>query len=428
MGAAGDMLAAALFELIEDKEKIIEKINALKISGVQMNMERAQKCGIEGTKFHVLVNGSEEGGHEHMHESHEHEHTHEDHMHEHSYEGHMHEGHMHEHSHEGHEHTHHHTSLKDIEDIVGRLDVSDKVKTDVLNVYKLIAEAESNAHGKPVEEIHFHEVGAMDAVADITVCAMLFEELMPLKIIASPVHVGAGFVKCAHGTLPVPAPATVFILKGIPIYGGEIKSELCTPTGAALLKTFADEFKEMPLMKIEKTGFGLGKKDFERLNAVRVLLGETLGENECEASGKACENLVAKLSCNIDDMTPEDLSFASEILREEGALEVFTTAVTMKKGRAGFLLTVLSKPEDKEKMAGLIFKHTTTIGIRETLSKRYVLERREEEIETPFGIVRKKISEGFGVRKEKIEHDDLLKIAKENNLSIDEVRKKIQNK
>lgn len=293
MGAAGDMLTAALLELLTEEQQVefVEKMNNLGIPGVEVQKSTVSKCGINGTHVKVLVNGEEEGElmlhhhhhdeHEHSHE-HSHEHTHE-HEHEHEHE-HTHE-HGHEHSHEhhhdhehdhGHAHTHSHHGMADIEHIVmHHLDIPENVKHDIMAVYGEIAEAESVAHGKPIDEIHFHEVGTMDAVADITAVCLLIDMIKPEKIIASPVHVGSGTVRCAHGILPVPAPATAYILRGVPIYGGKIKSELCTPTGAALLKHFVSSFGDMPIISLEKIGYGMGYKDFPQANCVRAFLGET---------------------------------------------------------------------------------------------------------------------------------------------------------
>lgn len=291
MGAAGDMLTAALLELLPEPEKFVERLNALGIPGVEYRAVPCVKCGIKGTRMEVLVHGEEECAEEHAHH---HEHAHDEtHIHEHrsahSHEelrGHCHEEHTHDGAHEhGHEHAHthehacgghhHHAGMADIEAIFARLDMPEAAKADALAVYKIIAEAESAVHGVPVTEIHFHEVGAMDAVADVAAVSLLMHELAPARVSASPVHVGSGTVRCAHGVLPVPAPATARILEGVPIYGGEVRGELCTPTGAALLKHFATGFGPMPLMRLEKTGYGMGKKDFgDRANCVRAMMGE----------------------------------------------------------------------------------------------------------------------------------------------------------
>ncbi|MCR4768119.1 MAG: nickel pincer cofactor biosynthesis protein LarC [Saccharofermentans sp.] len=387
MGAAGDMLLASLAELTGDVKACEEKLNSLGIPDVTYEFEKSVKCGIEGTHAHVIVHGVEED--EHMHE-HEHEHHHE-HEHEHA---------EHDHHHE-HEHHHHHTHMSDIENIINGLNVSDKVKADALAVYGLIAEAESRAHGKPVTDIHFHEVGTMDAVADITGVCVLLEQLAPDRIIVSPLATGYGHVRCAHGILPVPAPATAGIIEGIPTYSGDVEGELLTPTGAALLKHFAGSFGPRPVMTIEKTGYGMGRKDFAKANMLRTFIGSEEGEGD----------KVIELKFNVDDMTGEETGYATGVLMENGALDVFTTPVFMKKNRPGILFTVLVKPEDKEKFARLIFENTTTIGIRYNAMDRFKLARREEKVMTKYGEIRVKVSEGFGVTKAKPEYDDVSEAA-----------------
>ena len=419
MGAAGDMLTAALLELLPDREKMLERLNGLGIPGVETVCEKTQKCGIGGTCVSVRVHGEEESeelyGHDAAH-AHDHEHTHETghaHDHEHTHETeHVHD---HEHTHEaGETHSpahHHHSGMHEIEHIVNHLPVSERIRKDILAVFGMIAEAESHVHGVPVTEIHFHEVGTMDAVADITAVCVLMDQIAPDQVIVSPVHVGSGQVKCAHGILPVPAPATAYILKDVPIYGGEIRGELCTPTGAALLKYFASRFGAMPVMRTLAIGYGMGKKDFPAANCVRALLGETEGAGDT----------VAELVCNVDDMTAEAIGFAGETLLEAGALEVYTVAAGMKKSRPGTVLHVMCAESVKDKMAELIFKHTTTIGIRENISRRYTLSRSMQKIQTPYGEVRKKFSEGYGVTREKYEYEDLARIAREQGMSIQEV-------
>lgn len=406
MGAAGDMLTAALTELLPDPDSFIDELNHLEIPGVQYSKEPAVKCGITGTHVHVLVNGEEEGGHEHHHHDHEHEHEHHHHDHEHEHHHHDHE-HEHEHGHE-----HHHSSLHDIEHIVSDLSVPEAVKADILAVYHLIAEAESHVHGVPVNQIHFHEVGTMDAVADVTAVCMLIRRIAPDEIVASPVHVGSGQVRCAHGILPVPAPATAYILQDIPMYSGDIKGELCTPTGAALLKHFVSRFGPMPAMRTIAIGYGMGTKDFEAANCIRAMLGET----------KDRTDIVLELSCNVDDMTAEEISFAMDRLFEAGAREVYTIPIGMKKSRPGILLRAMCLEEDREQVLKAMFRHTSTIGIRESSTRRYVLKRHIETMETPYGPVRCKISAGYGTERRKYEYDDLLKIAAEQNMTLKEVR------
>lgn len=374
MGAAGDMLTAALLELLPDKEAFLHRMNHLGIPGVMVSAEKSVKCGITGTHFTVRVHDAEED--EHIHDHH-----------------------------------HHHGSMDQIRSIVNAMPIPTMVKLDILAVYSEIAEAESHAHGVPVNQIHFHEVGSMDAVTDITAVCLLMHKLDADRIVASPVHVGSGTVRCAHGVLPVPAPATAYILKHVPVYGGKIQSELCTPTGAALLKHFVEEYGDMPTMKVSKIGYGMGKKDFERANCVRVMLGESTDTKD----------EILELNCNIDDMTGEAMGYALEQLMEHGALDAFTVPIGMKKSRPGFMLTVLCKETNKEELVRFIFQHTTTLGIREKCCERYVLERRTDTVDTSYGKIRRKVSTGYGVQRIKLEHDDLARIAKEQNLSLSEV-------
>ena len=276
MGAAGDMLTAALLELLDEDAcaSFIEEFNGLGLPGIVMEAEPSVKCGIEGTRVHIKVDGAEED--EHLHDHHHEHNAHNPHP---SHETHAHRVHdadfHHAHVHDGTPHTHSHNGIAEIRHIVkDHLDLPKNVKEDILNVYDIIADAESRAHGVPITEVHFHEVGTMDAIADVTAVCMLIDRIKPQRIAASPVNVGGGTVKCAHGIIPVPAPATANILEGIPSYSGDIKSELCTPTGAALLKYFVDEFGEMPQMNAERCGFGMGAKDFDRANCVKILLDQ----------------------------------------------------------------------------------------------------------------------------------------------------------
>ena len=307
--------------------------------------------------------------------------------------------------------------MAQIEHIVSGLPIPTTVKLDVLAVYHLIAEAESQVHGVPVKQIHFHEVGTMDAVADITAVCLLLHELKPDRIVASPVHVGSGTVRCAHGILPVPAPATALLLRNIPTYSTEIRGELCTPTGAALLSYFADSFEPMPMMRVQTIGYGMGKKDFPRANCVRAMLGETADPSD----------RVAELRCNIDDMTAEALGYAMEVLLSAGALDVWTTAIGMKKNRPGTMLCVLCWETDREKLLPLIFRHTATLGIREQICQRYTLSRTEETVETELGPVRRKHSVGYGVHRAKWEYEDLRRLAQEQGCSLEEIMEQIEN-
>lgn len=413
MGAAGDMLTAALLELLPDPAAFLRELNGLGLPGVRVTSAPAVKCGVTGTHVSVTVDGVEEESHDHHSHDHDHAHHHDhDHAHEHGHE------HHHEHDH-GHSHggEHHHSSLHEIEHLVrDHLDLPEPVRADILAVYGLIAQAESHAHGVPVPEIHFHEVGTLDAVADVTAVCLLLYRLAPEEIVVSPVHVGSGQVRCAHGILPVPAPATAHILRDVPIYGGSVKGELCTPTGAALLKHFATRFGDLPVMRVQSIGYGMGSKDFEAANCVRALLGETAG-----SAGR-----VVELSCNVDDMTGEQLGFAMDRLLEAGALDVYQVPIGMKKSRPGVLLRVLCRPEDRETLAAAMFRHTSTLGIREAELGRFVLDRQIETMETPWGPVRRKTAAGYGVTRSKYEYEDLARIAAQRGVGIAQVQAELE--
>ena len=377
MGAAGDMLAAALLDLFEDKAAVIAELNALSLPHTVIEYEEKVSGGIAGAHLHVLIDGHEETPHTH-HE----------------------------------EHHHHGRNLDEVLEIIRSTNAPQRVKDDAAAVYRIIAEAEAKAHNAPAGEVHFHELGMLDAIADVLINSYLINKLSPDRIIASPINVGGGNVHCAHGVLPVPAPATANILLGIPYYKSEIKTELCTPTGAALLKYFADEFTETPeLNNVSKIGIGTGTKELESANIIRAFLIKD-------------DNHIAELACNIDDMTGEEIAFAAEKMMSEGALDCFTTPVFMKKGRAAYQLTVLCKTGDKERFAELIFKHTTTIGIRQYLPSRYTLER---ELSKSAGVHIKR-SEGYGKAVEKIEFEDIKALANEKDISIFEAREILKNR
>ena len=403
MGAAGDMLTAALLELTEDKQSFLKRINHLGLPGVKVDAETSVKCGITGTHMKVTVNGEEEESRDAHSSPHEH-------AHEHSH-GQDHEHHSDDPAH-GH---HHHASPADVEELINGLNVSDQVKADAKAVYALIAEAESQVHGHPVSEIHFHEVGTLDAVTDVISVCLLMEDIGAEEVVVSPVHVGSGHVHCMHGILPVPAPATALILKDVPTYGGHIQGELCTPTGAALLKHFASRFGDRPIMRTKAIGYGMGKKDFEQANCVRAFLGESERQRE----------QITKLECNLDDMTGEDIGFATEQLFQAGAKEVFTQAVGMKKNRPGILLTVLCLTEDADRLAEEMMKHTSTLGIRRQEMSRYVLQRSVETLSISYGEVRMKQASGMGVKRSKPEFEDVAALARKYQVPLRTIREKI---
>jgi hypothetical protein len=421
MGAAGDMMMAALYELLSDEKKkeFLETMHTAFPEIVQLVPESDKKCGICGTHMHVYIYGEEEHVHEHEHAHaaeypHGHDHSHaaeHSHGHDHSHAAEL--SHVHETTHDhGHDHAHH--SYASISEQIGHLPLPEQVTANAASVYRLIGEAEAHVHGTTIEQIHFHEVGSLDAVVDVVGCCLLFDMIGADAVYASPVHVGNGTVRCAHGILPVPAPATAEILKGIPFYTGEINSELCTPTGAAILKHFVRDFAAMPPMMTDKIGVGLGTKEFETANCVRIFHGTTDA-----FSGE--QDVICDLSCNLDDMTGEALGYCMDVLFEEGALDVFYQALQMKKNRPGVLLHCFCLPADREKFIHLILVHTTTRGVRYEFFSRAKLTARTEEVETPYGTVRNKISSGYGVTKSKYEFEDLKKIAKESNLSLAEI-------
>lgn len=373
MGAAGDMLLSALTELMPDPAAFAAELNALAIPGLTVTREERESHGVRGSHLSVRIDGAEEGERRFGL-------------------------------------FRRHRRLKDVYAVLDALALPEKAKSDARAVYAAIAEAEGKVHGHRSDLVHFHEVGALDAIADVAGVSLAMERLGVERIVVSPVHVGAGTVRCAHGVLPVPAPATATLLEGIPSYGGEVQGELCTPTGAALLRHFADAFGSMPELENTREGIGLGSKDFGRPNALRCTLGE-------EKAAQGPNGEAVELRCNLDDMTAEALAFACERLEEAGALDVSVQPLFMKKGRSAQLLCVLCRKEDADRLAALILLHTSAIGLRRFDCLRYTLEREIVTEETPLGSVRVKRSHGYGVRKEKYEYEDIAAAARERGLS-----------
>ncbi len=364
-GAAGNMLAAALWEIVDDKEQFLECVNATGIPGVKVYALPEVKCGVVGTHFKVEIHGEEE--HRGMPVILDNEHKHE-------------LNHTHAHTHNHHISHNHHSSLSDITDIINSLNVSERVKNDAINVYKLIADAESEVHGETVVDVHFHEIGAMDAIADIVTVAMLIEKLNPECIIASPVHTGSGKIKCAHGILPVPAPATTLLLRGIPMYATEVQGELCTPTGAALLKYFVTKFGPMPVMNMEDIGYGMGSKDFETANYLRAVWGTSDNEislsydtpkhsnahhhpvNQSAAQKKTVLNRLSRTIGHLESVKRmvEDDRSASEVLTQLSAVQsaIGSTARVIIKEHFKHSIDHASKNDDAslERLYGIIDK------------------------------------------------------------------------
>lgn len=418
MGVAGDMLMSALYELLSEQQKkdFLYQMEHIGIEGLKVVPKRVQRCGIYGTQMQIVINGQEEGVMLHSHdegEAHEHEHHHHhSHHHVHEHNDNQEHSHVHEHDHNQehnhhheHSHSHHHYTYQEIVSKIHEFQTSDAVKEHASQVYHLIGEAESKVHGVTIENIHFHEVGSLDAIADITGCALLLDMLKVDQVIASPIHVGNGTVSCAHGILPVPAPATAYILLGIPYYSKDIMSELCTPTGASLLKHYVKAFQAMPTMDVKKMGYGMGKKEFKTANCIRAFLGDTI-EDITQNRDKVIE-----IHCNLDDMTAEEIGYTIELLLKKGALDVFTTPIMMKKNRPATMLSCLCKCEEKKKFIDLLLQHTTTLGVRYQEYARKILTSKIENVETEYGMVRVKHSSGYGIEKVKIEYDDIKKLA-----------------
>ena len=416
MGAAGDMLMSALYELLEDKEGFLKAMNGLGLPGVHVEAAPGVSGGIAGTHMKVTVHGQEELEHDHDHHEHEHDHHH-DHGHDHHHHDHDHDhSHAHEHEHE-HEHHHHHATPGHIAEIIDSLALPEEVKANARAVYDAIARAEAKAHGCPVGDVHYHEVGALDAVADVTGVCYAIYLLKPDRVVVSPVHVGSGTVKCAHGIMPVPAPATANLLAGVPVYGGEVMGELCTPTGAALLTHFAQSFGPMPPMSGSAVGCGVGTKVFAgRANCVRAFLGE---------DAQSANGSITELVCNIDDMTPEALAFAAARLLELGALDVYTVPGTMKKGRPGHVLTVLCEEDQEAELARAVLEQTTTIGLRVRRCGKYFLTPGSRTVEIPWGPVQVKTAQGFGVSKAAPEYESAAALARANGLPIQTVLQEV---
>lgn len=355
-------------------EKLSSVAEALGL-GAHLEAKAVERAGIAATHLVVTVHGHSE---EPLDEAeHDHGHSHDEH-------GHIHEhphGHGHEHTHE---HPHVHRGLPEIRRIIAAAPIHERARETALKAFSLLAEAEGKIHNRPPEEIHFHEVGSEDAIVDIVCAAVAAEALGVERWYASAMNVGSGTVRCAHGTLPVPAPATAELLKGVPIYSAGPQKELLTPTGAAILRALGAEFAPMPAAALTATGYGAGGRDFPgHANVLRLMLGET-------AASTATDSVVV-MEANLDDLSPEVVGYAQQKLMEAGALDAFVTPVQMKKGRPGMLLTVLAAPGDEQKLARLLFTETSTLGIRRRLEQRHVLERRRESVNTPWGPVRVKL-------------------------------------
>jgi pyridinium-3,5-bisthiocarboxylic acid mononucleotide nickel chelatase len=417
-GISGDLFLGALIDAGVPPELLTRTVEALGVDA-RLEISRVDRSGINAAKVDVIVAGEKELPREEfwskeLAHQHEHKHSHEHHDHEHHDHAH---GPEHEHTHDHQQH-HPHRGLKEIRQIINRAAITASAKQRAIRIFEALGAAEAKIHGTDIEAIHFHELGAVDAIVDI-VCASVGSEALAVdEWICSPLNVGGGTVECAHGTFPIPAPATLELLKNAPVYSGEIQKELVTPTGAAIVHVLASRFGRFPHMKTEKTAYGAGTRNFKNYpNVVRLSLGETaLAEEEHPF---ASTEEVAILEANVDDMTPQVFGYVMERALAAGALDVFGTAVQMKKNRPGVLLTVLCRPEDSRGLTQLIFAETTTLGVRMRQEQRATLARRHVTIQTKWGDIRMKLANMNGsVSNYAPEYEDCRRIAEQQHVPL----------
>jgi pyridinium-3,5-bisthiocarboxylic acid mononucleotide nickel chelatase len=372
-GISGDMFLGALIDAGVSPKLFEDTVAALDI-GARLEISKVVRAGISGTKVDVYANGEKDLPQEVFWEQHGHDHPHE-----------------HSHGHESsNEHRHEHgRTLTEIRKIIEKAAIGGEAKATAVRIFETLGQAEAEIHNTPIDQVHFHEVGAVDAMVDIVCAAVGAESLAVEEWVCSPLNVGGGTVKCAHGTLPVPAPATLKLLRDAPVYSSGPQVELVTPTGAAIVRTLSTRFAPFPAMKIKKSGYGAGTRDFpEHPNLLRI----TIGEAEPTDRANTSNDRITVLEANLDDLSPQVLAYAMERLLAEGALDVFSVPVQMKKSRPGALLTVLAKMEDANRLTKTIFAETTTLGVRRREEHRQTLSRRWETVDTTWGPVRIKIA------------------------------------
>lgn len=390
-GISGDMNLGALINLGVPKEYLIEELKKLKISGYDIKIVEDSRKGITGTKVTVSLDNRHDDEHDHSINEEEH---------------------------------HHHRNFKDIIAIINGSELNDNVKKKSLDIFTQVAEAEGKIHGRPSMEVHFHEVGAVDSIVDIVGAAICLDYLKIDKVLSGPVELGGGFVKCAHGLFPVPAPATAEILKGIPVKLGAVDKETTTPTGAAILASTVAEFTDKKQFIVQRVAYGIGQRDTEIPNVLRVYLGEM----KTEQAGLDQEE-ASILECNIDDMNPELYDYVMEKLFHLGAMDVFMTPIIMKKSRPGIKLSVLCNEENEIEMTELILKETTTLGVRKYKVYKTMLKRECSNMDTVFGKVNVKTSFWAGKElKTKAEYEDCKRLAKQHNVPISYIYDEINRK
>ena len=450
-GISGDMTVGALLDLGANREKLEKALNSLGVSGYHLHFGRTKKCGIDAYDFDVHL---EEAEHTEVH-AHEHEnmceHSHEDELHEH---GHDHEhahdhahdhahAHDHEHAHEHiHTHPHSHRNINDVFEIIDRLEASERVKNMARHMFEIVAEAESKAHGIPVNEVHFHEVGAIDSIVDVISAAFCLDDLGIQRVVVSPLSEGHGFAHCQHGLMPVPVPATANIAaaEGLELRFCDVDGEMVTPTGAAIAAAFRTESSLPKNYQIEKIGIGAGNKDFSHANILRAMIltdktieaensskkivekDNVIEERKAETGKDGCdESAMWVMEANLDDCTGEALGFAMEVLFEAGARDVWYTPAYMKKNRPAYVLHVLGAEEKREELERLIFSCTTTIGVRRYAIERTILAREVKEIPTRYGMAKVKVCKRKGTDTCYPEYDSVRSICRETDKSFMEV-------
>ena len=384
-GISGDMNLAALIDLGVNEHYLRTQLERLNLDGYQLKVSRDSRKGITGTRVDVLLQ------HEHEDES---------------------------------EHHHHHRTLKDIDAIIRSADYSQKVNDISLAIFQKIADAEAHIHGIPADQVHFHEVGAIDSIVDIVGAAICLDTLNVDAILSGPIELGGGFVTCAHGTFPVPAPATVEILKGIPARIGTVQYETTTPTGAAILAACVTRFTTTPSMTIHKTGYGIGHRDGDIPNVLRLFLGEMLDK---ERPSDLISESMRVIECSVDDMNPEWYEHAMDSLLTVGAADVFLSNIIMKKSRPGITITVIFRPDLENTVADILLRETTTIGLRAWSVDRAILPRAISTVTTMFGDVRvKSCSYNGQIIRSKPEYEDCKRLAAEHNVPISAVYAEVQ--
>lgn len=384
-GISGDMTVAALLDLGVDELLFRNEIEKLGLSGYTMKISKKSKSGILGTDFDVIL---EHEGHTHHHEG-------------------------------GHHHHHHERNLFDITKMIDESSLHTAVKEMSKNIFNEIAKAEANVHGKPLEEVHFHEVGAIDSIIDIVGASICIHLLGVDIVYSSPLHDGQGFITCAHGDMPVPVPAVMEMLRNssIPLIIENVNTELITPTGMGIIKTVAKSFGPMPVMDIEGIGYGMGKRETGRFNALRAVIGNI--------TNKLTMDRITVLETNIDNLSPEIMGYTVDKLFEEGALDVYQIPIFMKKNRLGTMLGVICNEENERTLTEVILSETSSIGVRRNVASRYILEREQFVVDTAIGKARVKVSGKGSTKKVAPEYEDCKKIAVDQKMPLREVYAKI---